>query len=178
MYFKKLDYTFTVPDFDVGGLAVEYGIDDENGFHGIWYNHIKEQDKSPIKNIIPSDLRDKFVMQLMEVNSYIPPHTDSDTLAVINFYIETADCVTSFYDIKEGAIPFQLPNQTDGHVYLLEDLEQGPSFRAKPGDIYILDVTKVHSVVPLEGGEIKRKALCLASSSLDFGQVKELFNHG
>ena len=179
MYFKKLDLKFSIPDFDVGGLAVEYGLRGSDGtFNGIWYNHIKEENQSPLKNIIPDELRDKFVMQLMEVNSYIPPHTDSDTLAVINFYIDTADCVTKFYDIKDGAEPFKLPNQTDGSIYLLQDLEDGPSFRAEPGDVYILDVSKVHSVIPLEGGEIKRKALCLASSSLDFEQVKELFNHG
>ena len=179
MYFKKLDLKFSVPDFNVGGLAVEYGLRGSDGtFNGIWYNHIKEENQSPLKNIIPDELRDKFVMQLMEVNSYIPPHTDSDTLAVINFYIETATCVTKFYDIKEGAKPFQLPNQTDGQIYLLDDLEPGPGFKAEPGDVYILDVSKVHSVIPLEGGEIKRRALCLASSSLNYEQIKELFNHG
>lgn len=57
-------------------------------------------------------------MQLMEVNSYIPPHTDSDTLAVINFYIDTADCITKFYDVKDGAEPLNyLIKQMDLSIF-------------------------------------------------------------
>ena len=175
MYFKKLDITFDVPDFETDGLAVEYGYDIQNKFRGIWYNHIKKEEECILKHSIPDGLRDHFTVQLMEVNSYIPPHTDSDTLAAINFYINTSNCVTSFYDKKEGAEPHQIKNQTNGCIYNFDDLNLGPGFQAEPGDVYLLDVSKVHSVIPLDNGEIERKALCLSSSSLNFEQVQELF---
>ena len=174
MYFKKIDIPFDTPKFQVGKLAMQYGLKIENKFHGIWYNNIKKEKDCPLKEIIPKEFQDAFVMQFMQVNSFIPPHTDSDTLAVINFYLETDDCITQFYDIKKDAKPFQLDNQTNGYLYDLNDLELGPSFNAKPGDIYILDVTKVHSVIPIDERKIKRKALCLASRFLDFNQVQEL----
>lgn len=175
MYFKKLDIHFDVPDFETDGLAVQYGFDFEDKFRGIWYNHIKEEQECILKHAVPEDLRDKFTVQLMEVNSYIPPHTDSDTLAVLNFYISTSNCITAFYDVKENAEPHQIKNQTNGCIYSLDDLNLGPGFKAEPGDVYLLDVSKVHSVIPLDNEETKRKALCLASSSLNFEQVKELF---
>ena len=174
MYFEKLDITFDVPDFDIGDLVVEYGLDISGNFHGLWYNEILDESKCPLKSIIPEELQDSFVIQLMQANTYIHPHTDSDTLAVINFYLSTNGCTTQFHDIKEGAKPFKLPNQTDGCLYSEDDLELGPSFLAEPGDVYLLDVTKVHSVVPANGAQVDRKALCLASTLLDFEQVNQL----
>ncbi len=174
MYFKKIDIPFDTPAFEVGKLAMQYGLKIENKFQGISYNDIKKEKDCPLKEIIPKEFQDAFLMQLMQVNSFIPPHTDSDTLAVINFYLETDDCITQFYDMKKDVKPFQLDNQTNGYLYDLKDLELGPSFHAKPGEIYILDVTKVHSVIPTDKRKIKRKALCLASRFLDFNQVQEL----
>ena len=174
MYFEKLDITFDVPDFDIGDLVVEYGLDISGNFHGLWYNEILDESKCPLKSIIPEELQDSFVIQLMQANTYIHPHTDSDTLAVINFYLSTNGCITQFHDIKEGAKPFKLPNQTDGCLYSEDDLELGPSFLAEPGDVYLLDVTKVHSVIPQSYGNLKRKALSLASTSMNFRQVKQL----
>ena len=174
MYFKKLDITFDAPDFQVGKLAMKYGLKVEDKFHGIWYNEIDKEKECPLKGIIPEEFQDAFVMQLMQVNSFIPPHTDSDTLAVINFYIETNECITQFYEIKDDAKPFQLDNQTNGHLYNLDDLSLGPSFHSQPGEVYVLDVSKVHSVIPIDERKVKRKALCLASPHLNFDQVQEL----
>mgnify|MGYP003140263895 CR=1 FL=1 len=174
MYFKKLDITFDIPDFDTGDLVVEYGLDIGGNFHGLWYNEILNENQCPLKNVIPQELQDSFVIQLMQANTYIHPHTDSGTLAVVNFYLSTNGCVTQFHEIKEGARPFKLPSQTDGCIYSEDDLELGPSFLAEPGDVYLLDVTKVHSVVPPAGVQVDRKALCLASTSLNFEQVKQL----
>ena len=45
MYFKKLDLTFDAPDFQVGKLAIKYGLKVENKFHGIWYNEIDKENE-------------------------------------------------------------------------------------------------------------------------------------
>ena len=174
MYFKKLDIIFETPDFQPDKLAMEYGVKIENKFHGIWYTEIKKEKECILKGIIPEEFQDAFRMQLMQANSFIPPHTDSDTLAVINFYIDTDECITQFYEVKENANPFQLSNQTNGCLYNLEDLKLGPSFYAQPGEIYILDVSKIHSVIPMDERKIKRKALCLSSPFLNFDQIQQL----
>ena len=70
---------------------------------------------------------------------------------------------------------YQIDNQTDGYVYNPDDLIETDSFIAKPGDIYILNVSKVHSVIPLDDQEINRKAICFSTNTLDFNEVQKMF---
>ena len=76
---------------------------------------------------------------------------------------------------KDNAQPYQIENQTDGCVYDLDDLIETESFIAQPGDVYILNVSKVHSVIPLDDNEVKRKAICFSTRSLNFDEVKRMF---
>ena len=160
MYFKKLDLNFTPPEFKLGEREMEYGLNIDNEFRGIWYSGIKEDPDFELKKHIPEKYRDQFIVQLME----------------INFYVETDKCLTQFYEIKNNAKPFQIDNQTNGCVYNREDLDEGPSFIARPGDVYILDVSKVHSVIPLSEEKVKRKAFCLATSSIDFKELEKIMS--
>jgi len=176
MYFKKLDLNFTPPEFQLGKREMEYGLNVDNEFRGIWYSGIKEDPDFELKKFIPEKYRDQFIVQLMEINFFILPHIDSGGKSVINFYIETDKCLTQFYEIKNNAKPFQIDNQTNGCVYNREDLDEGPSFIARPGDVYILDVSKVHSVIPLSEEKVKRKAFCLATSSIDFKELEKIMS--
>ena len=174
MYFKKLNLNFTPPEFQLGEREMEYGLNVDNEFRGIWYSGIKEDPDFELKKYIPKKYRNNFIVQLMEVNFFILPHIDSGGKSVINFYIETDKCLTQFYEIKKGSKPFQIDNQTDGCVYDVKDLDKGPSFIARPGDVYILDVSKVHSVIPLGEEKVKRKAFCLSSSELNFNELVKI----
>jgi hypothetical protein len=110
----------------------------------------------------------------MEINTMIPPHTDSGIKAAINVYLQTEDCVTQFYDIaSENANTYQLTTQTNGVIYEEADLVKSASFIAKPGEIWVLDVTKPHSVKP-QGDIKKRVAVTLATDAYDFDQVCDL----
>ena len=160
MYFKKLNLNFTPPEFQLGEREMEYGLNIDNEFRGIWYSGIKENPDFELKKYIPEKYRNNFVVQLLE----------------INFYIETDKCLTQFYEIKKGSKPFQIDNQTDGCVYDLKDLDKADSFIARPGDVYILDVSKVHSVIPLGEEKINRKAFCLSSSELNFKELVEIMS--
>ena len=53
----------------------------------------------------------------MELNYQIPPHTDSDIEAIINFYITTDDCITQFYYPPDDSVPRQQIDQTDGAIF-------------------------------------------------------------
>ena len=172
MYFEKLNIKIDTPSYEVGKKELEYGIDINNKFNGLWYSDLKVNEHI---DLIPEKYKSDFYLLFLEANSFILPHSDSGPTAVINFYIETNNCATQFYKIKDGAEPYQIDNQTNGCVYDLEDLIETESFIAQPGDIYILDVSKVHSVIPLDNNEIDRKAICFSTNSLNFDEVKRMF---
>ena len=172
MYFKKLDIEIDIPSYEIGERAIEYGIGINNKFTGLWYSNLNIKDEV---NLIPEEYASNFYLHFLEANSYILPHSDSGPTAVINFYIETNNCATQFYEIKNNAEPYQIENQTDGCVYNLDDLIETESFIAQPGDVYILDVSKIHSVIPLDNNEINRKAICFSTSSLNFNEVERMF---
>ena len=95
-------------------------------------------------------------------------------LSVLNFYLAADNCLTQFYELKNNATGFQIGNQTDGKVYPLDELNIGPSFMASKGDVYLLNVSKVHSVIPLDDREIKRAAVCLSFPDLDFNEIQKI----
>jgi len=172
MYFEKLNIKIDTPSYEVGKKELEYGININNKFSGLWYSDLKVNDQI---DLIPEKYKSDFYLLFLEANSFILPHSDSGPTAVINFYIETNNCATQFYEVKDNAKAYQIENQTDGCVYDLDDLIETESFIAQPGDVYILDVSKVHSVIPLDNNEINRKAICFSTSSLNFDEVKRMF---
>ena len=172
MYFEKLNIEIDTPSYEIGEKELEYGVNIDNEFNGLWYSNLKINEQI---NLIPEKHKSDFYLLFLEANSFILPHSDSGPTAVINFYIETNNCATQFYEIKDGAEPYQIDNQTNGCVYDLEDLIEAESFIAQPGDLYILDVSKVHSVIPLDNNKINRKAICFSTNSLNFDEVKTMF---
>jgi hypothetical protein len=96
-------------------------------------------------------------------------------LSTINFYIKTDNCLTQFYKFKsENPTTRQIENQTDGYLFNVEDLETTNSFTAEPTDAYLLDVTKPHSVIPLETTNIHRSAIVLQTDRFTFDEVLEM----
>ena len=172
MYFKKLALEIDIPSYEIGERIIEYGMDVDNKFNGLWYSDLKINEHI---NAVPKKHQLDFYPLFLEANSYILPHFDSGANAVINFYIETDNCKTQFYEIKNNAKPYQIKNQTNGCIYNLDDLIETESFIAKPGDVYILNVSKVHSVIPLDSTEINRKAICFSTDSLTFDEVEMMF---
>ena len=172
MHFKKLDLKVDIPSYEIGERIIEYGMDIDNKFNGLWYSDLKISEHI---NFIQEKHKLNFYPSFLEANSHILPHSDSGPTAVINFYIETNNCKTQFYEIKDNAKPYQIKNQTDGCIYNLNDLIETESFIAQPGDVYILNVSKVHSVIPLDNTEINRKAICFSTDSLSFNEVEMMF---
>lgn len=170
-YFKKLNINFEIPPICLGKTLVNYGIDIDNKFHGIWYDEITNSQDIDFKKFLNTK---DFVISLLQANSYIPPHTDSDTISVLNFYLEADNCLTQFYELKDNATGFQIENQTDGKIYSLDELNIGPSFMASKGDVYLLNVSKVHSVIPLHDKDVKRAAISLSFPNLNFDETQKI----
>jgi hypothetical protein len=62
-------------------------------------------------------------------NSVFPPHVDEDRVSVINFYIDTHEERTTFYEYTHGS-----------------QIKEQDSFVAKSGESWLLNVSVPHSV--------------------------------
>jgi len=172
--FQKLNKPFFITDYEALDKQVSFGDTVNGEFKGIMYLNVYCQNYRSVLEYIPERYRNKFCISLMEINAEIPPHTDCD-LVTINFYVETDNCVTEFYKFKnDNPKKHRIENQTgQGFIYDKEDLQIWSNYLAEPGDVYILDVTKPHSVTPL--GEIKnRVAITLATASYDYNAVCDM----
>jgi hypothetical protein len=134
----------------------------------IGYFAIKDLNANLLK-VIPEGYRDAFSVSEMKIVDSVPPHTDSDVKAVVNFYIQPNNYKTVFFG---GNSPtYQVPNQTNGRVFYRENLVELDSFVAKDGEAFCLDVTTPHALDSLDDLPKERIALCLSTHDYDFEQV-------
>jgi hypothetical protein len=177
--FKNLHVEINIPKPVVGPTEyVKYGVGDGASFQGIKYTDFiqdAESDDTAIHelwNLIPLGKRKHFQLSLMSINRDILPHTDSNVRTVINFYLKTGGYVTTFCKPMCGAQSFQLPTQTNGFVYDFNDVMPQGSFVAKDGEVYILDVTRLHCV---HSGKGARVALNLGTD-LSYAEVLDMMS--
>jgi len=130
-------------------------------------------EKKLMKTFIHPNARKHFKIALMVINhSYIPPHTDNDLKMVMNLYMKTADATTYFWRPKNDVVTtLQLEMQTDGRLFREDDLECVASFRAETNDLWMLNVSKIHSVRSMR--DELRVAFCFQSTTLNFENVLE-----
>jgi hypothetical protein len=168
--FKKLKNTFTFNDYETLVNQVRYGRVREDVFYGISYDIILIESNSKLFEVIPEQYRCKFSLVSMEINSHVRPHTDSNVLASINFYINTQRAITKFYTAKSNNR--KIPNfgsQTNGAIFNLADLDEHSEFVAQDNEAFVLNVTNPHSVTCTRFG--MRKALVLQTKEFSFDEV-------
>jgi hypothetical protein len=70
----------------------------------------------------------------------------------------------------------QIANQTNGKLFRIKNLIPEDSFIANTNEVWLLDVSKPHSVFPVDENQknIKRIAISLQSSKYSFSDVKNL----
>jgi hypothetical protein len=164
--FQKLRTSFFPSRYDVLNSRIKFGETIDNEFKGIEYFDVHFDTKN-IYEIIPKKYQKDFCITLMKINTEVPPHTDTGIKVTINLYYKTGDNVTTFYKLKDSARKYQIDNQTNGYIYLEDDLEQTGSFRAKNYESWILDVSQPHSVK----GFGDRVALSLATNTYSYEEV-------
>lgn len=175
MSFIKLKNKFVVGDYSKIGTKNQYGMNTPVGFVGIQYSYIDLSNSEDLLNIIPEEYRNDCTLSVMDLNYQIPPHTDSDIEAIINFYIKTSNCKTQFYKFKTDQVKtHQITNQTDGFIFDPNDLEETGSFVAEDGDAYLLDVSQPHAVFSPNQGFTERKAICLQIKYRSFEEAKQM----
>lgn len=168
-HFVKLKNKFKVDPYLIKDLRISFGKTVDDTFKGLWYSDVEFDNKNQIFNVIPERYRKHFGISLMESNTYLPPHTDSNILITINFYIETNDCITQFYKFKDvSVVKKQITNQTNGFLFNPNDLDVTGKFKAENEDVYLLNVSKPHAVIPQSVSSIHRTAICLQSRECSF----------
>lgn len=173
--FAKLNKSFETPIYAViAGLKTFTGTDIDGVKKGIDYKKIWSPDSAKLYGVLPERYHKDFHLTVMTINAAIPPHTDTEIITTINFYVYTDNCKTTFYNLKtDTPKKYQIENQTDGYIFDVGDLEEVSSFVAKPNETWVLDVKKVHGVEPL--GEIKlRKAITLGTRIHNYDAVCEM----
>ena len=178
MYFTKLASNFFL-EYQTNLEKEEFanfGNSIDGNFYGISYNRIEKTYSEMLLNFLPDELKEYFSPGVMKINtpSYVRPHIDNDVCTAINFYVNTADATTVYYEFKtDNPKEIKIKNQTSGSIYQLQDLHASASFHAKPGEVWMLDVSKPHAVFPKT--KENRIAFCLHSNILPYQEAKDLF---
>ena len=156
--FARLEKTFEKPLYAITDPLKSFKGD--NG-KGIDYKKIWSPEAEKLYGILPRRYWQDFHLTIMTIDCIIPPHTDTEIITSINFYLQTEGCKTIFYKPKNNDLKtIQVKNQTNGHIYFEEDLIEVDSFIAKDFEIWLLDVTQIHGV---QGNFNLRKALTLGT---------------
>jgi hypothetical protein len=170
--FQILTQKHTLQTKNENEILVRYGGTVGGKFYGYTTYKIDVKTSNTLLKIIPKKYRKDFEPALISINiENVIPHTDTGIKATINFYVDTAEGITSFHKIKDGIAPYieKLPNQTDGALYQEKDLDVIGRFKADYGDIYVLDVKQIHSV-KCKPNAI-RTAYCLKSYTHSYDDV-------
>lgn len=172
MDFYKLKDSLILGNFETKNLQTSYDLNEGGEFKGIKYYNVQLQEGYKLCwNLIPEKYHKDFYTSLMRINTQIPPHTDTSDKTVINTYIRPENCLTQFYSFKtDKPKTTQITNQTDGFLFDEKDLNKTNSFIAKNNEVFVLDVTKPHSVIP-QGVFEERMIIQLATSTYHFNDV-------
>ena len=83
-----------------------------------------------------------------EINGtgFLNPHRDHNTNVTLNYYIQSNDDITTFYDDNTNAPSFNYESRTQCNIYDINDLSVNREFVATSNTAYLLDVSKIHSV--------------------------------
>ena len=148
--YTKLNQNFLNPNFDQwqdlkgSQLFSKY----ESGTTTLEYFNIKDVDlfkklhtRRPF-TINPERIRFSCVTG----SGILAPHRDHNTTAALNFYVSANTDRTVFYKPNDDATRINYKDKEDANIYNLDQLTEIDSFVANTNDVYLLDVSNVHSV--------------------------------
>lgn len=164
--FTKLTSTFEKPIYTTTQDLKQFKGEDGKG---IQYKLIWSPEIEKLYSVLPKRYWGDFHASEMKIDCAVPPHTDTEILTSINFYIQTEGCRTVFFEKQvDDPKTFKLEQQTNGRIFYPEDLKEVASFIAKDNEIWLLDVTQIHSV---EGNVNLRKAITLGTFKHKYNEV-------
>ena len=146
-YFKKIT-NLSLPSADPnaikGELLFHYG-------YSRYYKISDEHYRDAIAGAFASPPKEIF---LAEVTGPLNAHRDNGVSSCLNYYLRPAEYITEFWEPIENARRIKnrkYDSKTESYIEVLlgyekNDLVLKDSFTAEAVDIYLLDISKVHSV--------------------------------
>ena len=168
MYFKKLNYNFKINNYIIENYITSYKLNSEKDFFKGLIYHTIDKSNDQLFDIIPSKYKNLFKIAHLKINCDARPHIDNGIKTSINFYLKTNNCKTSFYSFINPKLPKTIPLD-------ISNLKEEDSFVAKKNEVWILDVSKPHSVISINNVFENRIAICL-QTGLNFQIVLKMLN--
>ena len=122
------------------------------------YYHIKDEEylNSLLPDNMPWDSIPPFSVKYVELvctrPGHLLPHIDHDISTCANFYINTVDSTTYFYQCRQDSQGFIYPGRLTANIFTFDQVERLSSFCANDNELYFLDVSKIHSVETPKSG--------------------------
>lgn len=169
--FYKFASKHNIQNFVPGEELIKWTKTIDDMEYGSFYYKIDDQDVlNKAYSFVPVSMHDKFEASYMKINHSIPPHIDNGIITVINYYIYPSGCTTTFFETPADLTPAEtLENHTNGGIFDPQVLVENSQFQAFYGDVYALDVSKIHSVTGDE--PVNRIAICLQSTSVSLEEL-------
>lgn len=150
--FDKMNFKFKEePDFErlKGAYVTSYGR-----FPRPNLSYYRLNDSEYFSSILPDEVPwakiPPLQVQVAEITDptggHLLPHIDHNVSAVLNYYINCANSTTHFYKIKTNGMGFVYPGRASANIFTLDQVDKVCDFTAKDGDMYMLNVSEIHSV--------------------------------
>jgi hypothetical protein len=114
-----------------------------------------------------------YMMLIAEINGpgFLGAHRDHGVMCVLNWYKNSNDDKTLFYKEKPEAEPFIADGEKVANIYKLSEVDLVEEFVAKDNEMYLLNVSEIHSVDSYNCGV--RRFISLAWSKDDYETILE-----
>jgi hypothetical protein len=152
MFFEKINFILKEePDFDrlKGTPVTSYGRSPRPvltyyTIRDIAYFNSILPDNMPWGSIKPLQAQ---VAEIIDPSGgHLLPHIDHNISACANYYIQTGGSTTHFYNLKIDGKGFTYPGRTSANIFPLDQVDRLDSFTANSKDLFLLDVSSIHSV--------------------------------
>ncbi len=146
--FKKVNFKLGNLDFDrlKGEIVTSYGR-----YPRPVLTYYRLGDPEYFRSLLPEQMFfgiKPMQLQLAEIvgSGHLLPHIDHNISACANYYVQTNGSTTYFYNKKPQATGFIYPGRDVANIFSLDDVDRVSEFTAEDSDLYLLDVSKIHSV--------------------------------
>lgn len=146
--YKKIQFKLSDLDFDrlKGSVVTSYGRAPRPVL-----TYYRLGDPDYFQSLLPDNMFYGIPpdgVQLAEIvgQGHLLPHIDHNVSACANYYVEANGSTTHFYKKKETAQGFVYPGRLLPNIFTLDQVDSVDKFMAEKNDLYLLDVSKIHSV--------------------------------